>query len=64
MQPSATDPNEAWHHRRMACRRRELGAHWPIVLLALGMAIAIGLTSPDRSQPDRTRPQVAAAEVK
>ena len=45
------DPSAAHYVRMMASHRRELGRHWPVVLIALGVAIAIGLASPDRSKP-------------
>ncbi|WP_394762706.1 hypothetical protein [Phenylobacterium sp.] len=50
--PPPHTPTEAWYRRRMASYRRGLAACWPVVFIALGAAIAIGLISPDRSQPN------------
>jgi hypothetical protein len=64
MLPPAPNANEAWYRRRMAEHRQGLARHWPLVLVALGVAIAIGVVSPDRSRPDRAPAPPAAADVK
>jgi hypothetical protein len=48
----------------MTERRRELSRHWPVVLLAFAVAIAIGVTSPDRSKPHQAEGVASAAKAR
>ena len=56
-------PTEAWYMRRMAAHRRGLVRHWPFVLLALAIAVVIGLLSPDRSKPHAAAAPAPAVSV-
>jgi hypothetical protein len=58
------DASAAPHVRMMTERRRELTRHWPVVLLAFAVAIAIGVTSPDRSKPHQTEGVAPAAKAR
>lgn len=49
--PRGHSPNETWYFEQVAAHRRGLVRHWPLVLAAFGVAIVIGVVSPDRSRP-------------
>jgi hypothetical protein len=51
MTPPVANSYEAWYARLRAGYRRGMARHWPLVLVALVIAIVIGVLSPDRSQP-------------
>jgi hypothetical protein len=57
-------PTEVWYRRRMAEHRRGLVRHWPWVFAALGVAVVIGLVSPDRSKPHAPQASAPAVSVK
>ncbi|HLZ74914.1 hypothetical protein [Phenylobacterium sp.] len=57
-------PVEAWYMRRMAAHRRGLVRHWPFVLVALAVAVVIGVLSPDRSKSSPPPPPAPAAAVR
>lgn len=56
--------SEAWYFRLMAAHRRGLVRHWPLVLLAFGVAVAIGVASPDRSAPHTAQTPMATAAIR
>jgi hypothetical protein len=64
MTPHGHSSNEAWYFQLMAAHRRGWVRHWPLVLLAFGVAVAIGLASPDRSARHTTRAPTSAAAVR
>jgi hypothetical protein len=55
---------EAWYAGLKAAHRRGLIRHWPRVLaayvVAVGVAIVVGVLSPDRSQPHAPSPPAPA----
>jgi hypothetical protein len=55
------DPGAAHYVRMISAHRREVGRHWPLVLIALGIVIAIGVASPDRSKIHAPPPPIASA---
>ncbi len=57
------DANESWYRARMAAHRRGLVRLWPLAFVALGVAIVLGIVSPDRSKPSPL-PHAAAASEK
>jgi len=62
--PLGHSANETWYFRLMAEHRRGLVYRWPLVLVALGVAIIIGVLSPDRSRPHAPHPSARSASVK
>ena len=64
MTPRGHGSNETWYFQRMAAHRRGLVRHWPLVLVAFGAAVAIGVASPDRSTPHTAPSPTYAAAVK
>jgi hypothetical protein len=64
MTPRGHSSNEDWYFRLMAAHRRGLVRHWPLVLVAFGAAVAIGLASDDRSAPHTAPSPTYAAAVK
>jgi hypothetical protein len=56
-------PTETWYIQLMTAHRRGLTWRWPIVPAALGVAVVIGVLSPDRSklQAPRSPAPVASA---
>jgi hypothetical protein len=58
------DPSAARYVRMMTDHRRELVRQWPLVLVAFGVAIAIGVASPDRSEPHPDGAPSAATKAK
>jgi hypothetical protein len=55
------DPSAAHYVQMMGAHRRGLVRHGPLVLVALGLAIAVGLASPDRA-PTQDPPAAASAK--
>jgi hypothetical protein len=64
MTPRGHSSNEAWYFQLMAAHRRGLARHWPLVLLAFVVAVAIGLASPDRGAPHPAPSPTDAPAVK
>lgn len=62
MPAPAPNANDALYRRRSAAHRRGLVQHWTLVFVALGVAIALGLISPDRSLPPT--PNAVPASIK
>jgi hypothetical protein len=64
MTPPGHSPTEAWYMCRMAQHHRGLVRHWPLVLVALGVAVILGVLSPDRGKPSPSPSPAPAAKVR
>jgi hypothetical protein len=64
MKPRAAGSYQAWYTQLMAARRRGLSRHWPLVPVALVIAIVIGILSPDRSKPHTPQSPAPASGVR
>jgi hypothetical protein len=64
MTPRADDSYEVWYAQLMTGYRQGLVRHWPLVLVALAIAVVVGVLSPDRSKPDAPLSPTPTASVR
>jgi len=64
MTPRADDSYEIWYAQLMTGYRHGLARHWPLVLVALAIAVVVGVLSPDRSKSDAPLSSAPVASVR